>query len=138
MLETVKMQKRIHADREVIWAELLKAEFAKDFLPEIKSTKSKVLPSYSIAGKLLSWHNIGRTSLAMENRDLKANIVSIDLELEQISNETIVNFEISLNNKFDIASITRYKAIRTIFEIKLAVLKEKLELNQTNWSPAFN
>lgn len=138
MLETVKMQKKIRADKEIIWTELLKADFAKDFLPEIKSTKGDVLPSYSVTGKLLSWYNIGQTSIEMAKSDLKANITSIDLELEQIGNKTVVSFEVSLANKFDAASITRYKAIRTLFEIKLAVLKEELELNQTNWSPAFS
>ena len=138
MLETVKMQKKIRADKETIWAELLKADFAKDFLPEIKSTNGQVLPSYSLPGKLLSWYNIGQTSIEMAKSDLKVLITSIDLELKQIGNETSVTFEVNLNNKLGVASLTRYRAIRALFEIKLVVLKQKLEQNQANWSPAFS
>ncbi len=132
------MQKTIRADKQTIWAELLKADFAKDFLPEIKSIKGKALPSYSIPGKLLSWNKVSSTTIEMANKDLKANIASIELELEPIGNITVVRFEISLDNKFDLASIHRYRAIQALFNIKLAVLKELLEQNQVNWSPAFS
>lgn len=138
MLETVKMQKKIRADKETIWTELLKADFTKDFLPEIKSTKGNVLPSYSIPYKLLSWHSIGKTSIEMAKSDLGTIITSIDLELEQLDNKTIVKFEVNLDNKLGLTSITRYRAIHALFEVKLAILKKELEQNQADWSPAFS
>jgi hypothetical protein len=138
MLETVKVQKTISADKQTIWAELWKADFAKDFLPEVKSTRGLALPTYSVPTKLLSWNTIDSTSIVMANTDLKANIASIELELQPMGNKTVVRFIVNLDNNFSMASIKRYRAIQALFKIKLAVLKDELEHNQVHWSPAFS
>ncbi len=127
MSKTYRTETTVLANTKTVWDTISQELFVKNFLPEIKSPSSKVMPSYVIPGKLISWNSSHRLAMGLSRKDLNAHIDAIDITVKSIDNITLVTLEVSFNPELNKQYFLVHKAIRTLFDKKLAILKDDLE-----------
>ena len=127
MSKIYRTETTVLANTKTVWDTISQELFVTNFLPEIKSTRSKVMPSYAIPGKLISWNSSHSLAIGLTRKDLNTHIDAIDIALKSIDNITIVTLEVSFNPELNKQYFLVHKAIRALFDKKLAILKNDLE-----------
>lgn len=152
MNTSYKTKIKVHADIASTWNAISRTNFAKDFFPEIKKDLSvmgeyvrsthknagQTNPDYMIPRQAIGWTTGGGTRIELPRKDLHANIESIDVQLIDDGNNTVVTVEIIYAPDFDRNFLFAHRCVRGLTNIKLAVLKQDLEANnhQAGWETA--
>lgn len=143
----------IQADVDAIWEAINQADFAKDFLPEVRKNietmgiyaqaahrnAKQVLPAYAVTGQAIGWNKVNGTDIELPRKDTVANIEAIDIRLEEKRNGTKITIEVQYNPKLGENFFETRRCLKGLFGIKLNVLKKDLEVDRQAavWAPAF-
>ena len=152
MNTTYKTQIKVQADINSTWNAVTQSSFAKAFFPEIKKdltcmgeyvrkthkNAEQVLPSYMIPHRAIGWTTGAGTTIELPRKDVHANIESIDLQLDEQGNNTIVSIEVVYAPNIDKHFFFTNRCVKGLMDIKLAVLKQDLETDshQAGWEAA--
>tara|TARA_R110002111_G_C5946310_1_gene368172 strand:+ start:612 stop:1076 length:465 start_codon:yes stop_codon:yes gene_type:complete len=144
MLRTYKSQSYIAVSPDEVWATISHSDFVTDFLPEVGRDICKltlftlamhkhpfdVMPAYMVPNKIISWDIHANTAIELARKDLSAEIEHIDITLEDDGNGTAVTIEVHYQTRLCATFLQTERTIRGLFNKKLNVLKQDLELTQ--------
>ena len=152
MNTTYKTKIKVHAGIASTWKTITQADFVKDFFPEIKKDLSamgeyvrsthknagQTNPDYMIPHRAAGWTTGAGTRIELPRKDVHAIIESIDLQLADSGNSTVVAIEITYAANFDRHFLFAQRCVRGLINTKLTVLKQELETDshQAGWETA--